>query len=82
MQRILCKTAIFLWFIATNVIAAAAFDAAIRYPRFKMYYLFLAVFLIASYFWGLYYRLKRERGRGEGESLIRYYLRTRLSWYR
>jgi hypothetical protein len=82
MQRMLCKIAILLWFISTNVIATAALEAAVRYPRFKFHYLILAVILVAAYLWGCYYRVRRERGRGVKESVIHYYFRTRLSKHR
>jgi NADH:ubiquinone oxidoreductase subunit 3 (subunit A) len=82
MQSLLCKVAVFLWFIATNVIAAAALEATVRYPRFKIHYFILAIVLIGSYLCGLYYRIRRERDRGVSESVIRYYLRTRLSKHR
>jgi hypothetical protein len=79
MQSILCKAAIAVWFVATNVIAAAAVNAATHYPQFAIQYYLLADALLITYFWGWHYRIRRERGKSVNESVLRYYWRTRLS---
>jgi len=78
MQRILCKTAILLWFIATNVFAAAALEAAVHYPRFRIGYIIMAVIFITIWLGGWYYRIQRKTDRGVSESVLRYYWRSML----
>lgn len=79
MRRLLVKTGIFVWFIATNVISAAAIEAAIHFHRYRFGYISLAIGLFALYAGGWYYRIKGDPRRGATESVIRYYWRTRLS---
>jgi len=78
MRHIICKAALAVWLIATNLISAAAFEAAFYYPPFRFEYIVLGITLLAVYWWFWYARIRKERGKGVTESVLHYYLRTRL----
>jgi ABC-type branched-subunit amino acid transport system permease subunit len=78
MRQRLSKVAIFVWFCLTNIVSAAALEAAITYPFFRAQYILLAIIVWVVYLFFKYQRVKHEKARGLNESVIHYYFRTRF----
>jgi hypothetical protein len=76
MKKYFVKAGYFLGFILTNVISAAAIEAARTYHLFVLQYYALAFLLWAIYAVYWYRKLKRKNYRLENESVFRHWLRS------